>query len=268
VYQTRIKGRDGFLYILSEHQSKPDYRMVFRLLCYMVNLWKGWWDQHPKAKHLPAVIPLVFYHGKRKWKSPLRFRELFTESEAFSVFIPDFAYQLFNLRTYQDEAITLIAQPALNAVLYVFRHIFDEDFEQNIVRKLAEILSKIEDYREFTEFWNWAFRYACEARYDNKEKIVAAITEATENIEDGRVQMAAMTIAEQFRQEGKKLGISLILLKQLKKRFGNVSPVIEQKLKLSDFKILDRFGESIFDFKDLSDVEKWWEIHDRKARVQ
>jgi len=24
----------------------------------------------------------------------------------------------------------------------------------------------------------------------------------------------------------------------------------------------------IFDFKDLSDVEKWWEIHDRKIRVQ
>jgi hypothetical protein len=184
----------------------------------------------------------------------------------------------------------------LDVVLYVFRHIFDTDFEENVIRKLAALLSEIEDYREFSEFWNWAFRYACEARHGDKEKLVAAITGATENIRDERVKMAAMTIAEQFRQEGRnegrneginegrnegiKIGMEegmLIgmeegekktLFRLLKKRFGNISPIIEEKLKFSKKDILDRFTDSIFDFRDLSDAEKWWELNDTQIRPQ
>jgi len=33
VYQTKIRGKTAFLYILFEHQSKPDFWMIFRLLC-------------------------------------------------------------------------------------------------------------------------------------------------------------------------------------------------------------------------------------------
>ncbi len=80
--------------------------------------------------------------------------------------------------------------------------------------------------------------------------------------------MAAMTVADQFRQEGRQVGISLILLKQVKKRFGNISPFLEQKLKKSEADMLDRFGESIFDFESLSDVEKWWELYDKNPCLQ
>ena len=50
-----------------------------------------------------------------------------------------------------------------------------------------------------------------------------------------------------------------IILKQLKKRFGYLSPAIERKLNESGVDVLDRFGESIFDFESLEDAEKWWE---------
>ncbi len=33
VYQTKIRGKTAFLYLLFEHQSKPDFWMIFRLLC-------------------------------------------------------------------------------------------------------------------------------------------------------------------------------------------------------------------------------------------
>ena len=32
-YQTKIRGKNAFLYLLFEHQSKPDFWMIFRLLC-------------------------------------------------------------------------------------------------------------------------------------------------------------------------------------------------------------------------------------------
>ncbi len=73
----------------------------------------------------------------------------------------------------------------------------------------------------------------------------------------------AMTTAEQIRQKGKKEGrieaLSSMLIKLVKKRFGNISSFLEQKLGQSDSEKLDKFGESIFDFKDLNDAERWWE---------
>ncbi|QTA81018.1 Uncharacterized protein dnl_33390 [Desulfonema limicola] len=35
------------------------------------------------------------------------------------------------------------------------------------------------------------------------------------------------------------------MLNKLKKHFGSISPLLEQKLMQSDFDILDKFGESI-----------------------
>ncbi len=68
-----------------------------------------------------------------------------------------------------------------------------------------------------------------------------------------------MTAAEQLRREGSEEGKTALILKQIQKRFGQTSTVIEQKLRKSNPEILDHFGESMFDFKDLKDTEKWWD---------
>jgi len=98
VYRTKIRGKTAFLYILFEHQSSPDPLMVFRLLCYMVNLWREYRDQNPKAKKLPVIIPLVLYHGPEKWNSPMTFSGMIEgHNDDLCVFIPDFTYQIYDL---------------------------------------------------------------------------------------------------------------------------------------------------------------------------
>ena len=32
--------------------------MAFRLLCYLVAIWKGYRAQHPRAKKLPPILPI------------------------------------------------------------------------------------------------------------------------------------------------------------------------------------------------------------------
>ncbi|MCP4113243.1 MAG: DUF4351 domain-containing protein [Desulfobacteraceae bacterium] len=68
----------------------------------------------------------------------------------------------------------------------------------------------------------------------------------------------AMNVAQQIEQRGRIEGVSLMLIKQLKRRFGAISPDLEKKLQSSDFEILDKFGEFIFDFKDVGEAEQWW----------
>ena len=81
VYKIKIQGFPAFLYFLFEHQSKPDPMMLFRLVCYAVNLLKEYVDQHPKTRILPIVMPLVLYHGKEKWTCPMHFREMFVDEK-------------------------------------------------------------------------------------------------------------------------------------------------------------------------------------------
>ncbi len=122
------------------------------------------------------------------------------------------------------------------------------------------------------EFLEWILRYAYHAREDDLNKNIDRGLHALGN-ENAR--RTAMTIAERLRQEGRQegrlegrlegfqSGQSQLILKQLKKRFGYLSPALEKKLNESGVDVLDRFGESIFDFESLEDAEKWWEIFER-----
>ncbi|MFP4349506.1 MAG: DUF4351 domain-containing protein [Desulfococcaceae bacterium] len=84
--------------------------------------------------------------------------------------------------------------------------------------------------------------------------------------DDIKAREVAMTAAEQIRQRGKMEGLQEgrvksinLLMKLLRKRFGEISPGLEQKLQGSDLDILDRFGEKFFDFENLKDAERWME---------
>ena len=270
VYKTRIKDATAFLYVLFEHQSAPDPMMAFRLLCYMVNLWKAYLDQHPAERQLPFIIPMVLYHGARKWDSPEHFREMFAENADFSVFIPNFTYHLFDLSKYQDHMLMIGDSMALAAVLHMFKHIFDADFHQHASHAL-KVLSQVRDRPKLLKFLEILLRYVYHARNDDRETVREYIDQGLQHFNDEKIMEAAMTVAEQIKQEGRQEGlqagrqegITFLIQKLINKRFGNVPPRLKQKLLQSDLDILDKFGESIFDFKDLKDAEKWWEVHGR-----
>lgn len=233
--------------------------MTFRLLCYMTNLWREFLEQNPEAKRLPVILPAVLYHGKRKWNAPRSLAEILETQEGMERYIPDFAYELYDLRDYEDERLLLGDAMALGVVLYLMKHIFDEDYGERFVQA-AEYLGKIDDEKIQLEFLEWMLRYTYQARDDHREEYIDRGIEALDN-QNGR--RMAVTIAERLRLEGRlegrKEGRDELILKQLKKRFGHLSPAIERKLNESGVDVLDRFGESIFDFKSLEDAERWWE---------
>ena len=121
-------------------------------------------------------------------------------------------------------------------------------------------LGKIHSQETQLEFLEWMLRYAYHAREDD---LGENIDRGLNALDDENARRVAMTIAERLRQEGKVEGIGIgrfeLILKQLKKRFGYLSPAIERKLNESGVDVLDRFGESIFDFESLEDAERWWD---------
>jgi len=264
VYRTRFSGKDGFLYLLFEHQSTPDPMMAFRLLCYMVNIWKEYIDQNPHENRLPMIVPLVLYHGKRKWNSSIQFSDMIDGPDDLSVYIPGFTYRLYDLGEYEDDML-MVGDMALRAMLRLFKHIFDQDFGEHLDR-VMELLAQISESGTMLDLLELVVRYVYNARSEDEETVRRYIEIGLENFDDVKAREVAMTAAEQIRQRGKLEGLQEgrvksinLLMKLIRKRFGGISPNLEQKLQRSDLDILDRFGEKFFDFENLKDAERWME---------
>src|SRR5690606_33673472 len=79
LFRTRLDDRPAFIYILLEHQSSTDRFMAFRVLEYMVGIWRQYLaDNHhthergSRPGRLPAIIPLVVHNSPRgrRWSAP------------------------------------------------------------------------------------------------------------------------------------------------------------------------------------------------------
>lgn len=62
LYSVQMLGNPGYLYVVIEHQSKPDKKMAFRMMRYSIAAM----HRHLEADHdkLPLVVPILFYQGE------------------------------------------------------------------------------------------------------------------------------------------------------------------------------------------------------------
>ncbi len=165
---------------------------------------------------------------------------------------------MYNFLEYPDEMLLLGNCMELGAVLHLFRHIFDMDFGEHLVRTM-EILSRIREPQTALEFLELVLRYVYHARNDDEDTVRKYIVQGIEYFDNEKAKEAAMTLAERIERRGEKIGISSAYERLLRKRFGGMTPVLEKRLTDADLDMLNRFGDSIPDFRNLKEAEKWWD---------
>jgi hypothetical protein len=74
-FEIKIAGA-WVLLQLNEHKSWGDWMTAFQVAGYDLRLLERWRRLHPKFRGLPAVLPVVFHHGKRPWRAPRSLAEL------------------------------------------------------------------------------------------------------------------------------------------------------------------------------------------------
>ena len=73
VYKCQMKNQEIIIYVLLEMQSTVDHQMPWRLLQYMVELWRTVLKdtdadrKRTKQHRLPPIIPVVVYNGDGRW---------------------------------------------------------------------------------------------------------------------------------------------------------------------------------------------------------
>ena len=256
-YKARAGELDCFLYLLFEHQSRPDPKMVFRLLCYMLAIWREYEADHPESRRFPVVLPVVLYHGKRRWTGPTEFRKLVDPPGALARYVPDFEYRLVDLGVYRDEMAAFGKELRLRAVLYLFRHVFEPDFWSRYEETAAR-LKDAADETLFLEFVRWGFRYGYTARNESDEELGRIIDRTADRLGDENARREMMTIAERHYLKGRTDKTKEILLAQLHARFGELPKPLEAKIHSASPDRLEDCLIAIFGFRSLEDAGKWW----------
>ena len=137
--------------LLFEHKSYPKQHPRLQLMEYMLGIWRK--NQQDKQALIP-IIPIVFYHGERKWNYK-EFEEHFGIDKDLQVFLPKFEYRLVDMVNYSDEFILAMKQSFLVNSLIALKHKNDGNYVRQHFTKIfinLEDSSEIEDERNSVHY--------------------------------------------------------------------------------------------------------------------
>jgi len=264
------KSEKVYLYILAEHQSSVYYYMPLRLWRYTGAIWhehlkKCKIDKKAGAK-LPLVVPLVFYNGPKRYDGPRDIKEII---DAPLEFIEQFLYMPFHLVDTNDiEDEELREQRWSDLMEFAMKRAFEREALQ-VVESLLERLNWVyqEQNSVANNFADSVLRYfLSQVGTTNPTRLKKTLELGLfDSTGDKAMIMLGDYLAEQRkdswlqegreegRQEGRQEGIT-ILLRQLERKFGAVSPKYWELIQSADSKTLLKWAEKILDTNDIKEI--------------
>ena len=190
-------GGAASVYFLFEHKAQVDHEIGFQLLRYMVHIWE---EQKRNQIERRPIIPIVIYHGEKKWTAGESFQESHSFAEPFRPYVPNFRY-LF--RDFSHRSSLEIRGGAWLTACLATMHIINDP---NLRQKLGHLIGVAQKLRKRelgVEYFQTILYYLSQAtdrinRQDLYESLLAQSDEGDSNM---------ATIAQEFRQEGFDIGL-------------------------------------------------------------
>lgn len=198
VFKASTLGQAAYIHLIIDHQSVPDELMPFRMLKYTCNF-IDLYLKNNQTSRIPLIIPLVVYHGARSWNYTININELVDSPKELieKYFLKSFI--LVDLSRIDD---AILRQEVKAGVMSMtLKYIFYRDILPHLP-KIFELLKEIKrsTYGKMVVEQVLVYIYC---RGDiNKENFVSMVKR-----EFAELGESAMTLAEQFRQEGIEKGV-------------------------------------------------------------
>jgi len=197
LYTAQFGQRQGYLYILVEHQSTPDKFMPYRLLQYKLRIM----DHHLENvddKYLPVIYATIFYSGKRPYNHSTNIFDLFGDHKKLAEDTFYSPYQLIALKEIPDDKLK--AQLWFGVLGRIMKHIYSK----NVLPYFRDVMPelKIIENSGNSEYTYRIISYLFEKGevLDQNEFIETLKTGLS--VEEDKI----MTLAEKFRAEGEARG--------------------------------------------------------------
>jgi len=198
------------------------------------------------------VIPLLVCHARQEWpENTERLSSLLSGPvEELAGYIPDFAFEMYDLHRYSDDQIkgTIMSQ----VILLLFKHIRDPDLRQKLPGILA-LMRKLMEKETGLQWIEVVVRYLASALEDEQIKEIA---EEAISKETGEY---IMTLAEKLKNEGKLEGKlegyrETIELSMAVKFPGEIGTVMARVNEIDDLDTLVEITKAIHTAKDISEI--------------
>jgi predicted transposase/invertase (TIGR01784 family) len=199
LFQVDVNGQTGFLYLLMEHQSKPDKMLPLRLIKYMISIQEQHLKKHKKDP-LPFVFPMVIYTGNKPYNYSLDFFDLFGDNKDITQQTWTHPFHLIDLTQVSDEELR--QYQFFGTMCLIAKHIHDPNFLP-FLKILVDIFKMLESQGE-ESYIITSISYIIEAgEVPDKEAFIKTLTKGLETIDEGKI----MTIAEMLKEDVFKSGM-------------------------------------------------------------
>lgn len=102
VFSVQYGGQPIRLVLLLEHKSYTEEYPHFQINRYLLNLWES---QLKQKQPLTPILPVIVYHGNRRWKRRSVPDYFSPFDETLQPYLPAFDYLLIDLSTLSDERL-------------------------------------------------------------------------------------------------------------------------------------------------------------------
>jgi predicted transposase YdaD len=276
VYRVDIKGRQVIFYILTELQSTVDFQMPYRLLLYMVEIWRDMLrntkqnEAEQKDFKLPAIIPMVLYNGAGNWTAKINYKETLSGYELFEEYVLNFKYILIDVNRFSKEDLAGLRNLIGTVFLLDQKYDLSELYERlGYVRETLSAMTA----EEFNILKPWLMHiFASKLEKDERGKVEEIINQADIKEVDKMISNFERTLEEALQSkraegkaegraegkvEGRAEGKAELVLRLLRKKFGTLSEDYTERIKKQDDAVLDAIADDIFEISDISQLEDY-----------
>lgn len=269
-----VGGIDGLVYVLFEHQSRSDRWMAWRMLRYIVRIWDQWLRDHPDARRLPLVMPVVLFQGGELWTAPEDLHHLIdwplgSDRELWQ-YGPSLRYHLISLSHVPDQELTGHALARLTLLLLKYAR--RGDLLDKLPRWRDTFVAVLQAPRGLQAL-EVLLRYLIEASPDDQDLMgeIEALVSDTFDADTAEVYMSGANYyrrqghaegreagLEEGRQEGREEGRQserrAMLLRILTHRFGTLPEDARAAIEHADADTLALWVERAFADSSLDEV--------------
>jgi predicted transposase/invertase (TIGR01784 family) len=268
-------GSEVQLYLLFEHQSTPPSEglMAHRLFRYMGRIWDQWRKDHPNARRLPTILPIVLYHGEAPWPEPRSFDALLDVPEearpAIEPHLVRFEYLLHDLSVISDEELRAGAMRTALAKLVsmCFKHARSGAGLLSVLERWMDVAREVARAPNGLEALAQVIRYILEVNEEIEEHALQALLDREIGSE---AKDTVMTVAQRYIEQGRQQGIEQgrqqaidqvrqrvqgLLLRMLRKRFGDaVDAHVEERIAKASLEEVEAWSEQVLSATTLDAV--------------
>ncbi len=271
-----MDGRQAYLQVLIEHQSSPDPLMVFRLMEYMVRIWRRHLDRHPGATRLPAVLPVVVAHNPahpdRSWSAPTSLTDILDlepgTAAAMAPYLPRLEFLLedlaaIDINELRAQPLTAEARLTLVVLKTITSSLHPDVDLAAFADDLAAVINRSDPYDSSEEsLFGLIMRYVLLVGDAPPEDYEALFTRLGPTAREAYMTSTAEQYIQRGRGEGLQQGVqqgrrqsqAATLARLLTQKFGTLTEHHQDRIQHATTDELDTWTDRILTASTLEDI--------------